>query len=215
MILFDAEWAPNPRRVRMVIAEKRLAERGVAIERRTVDLRGGENLRPDYLAVNPRGLVPALRLEDGTLLDDSVAIARYLDALYPDPPLFGADPVGIAVVEGWTRRIESDGYAPAADVLRNTLPAFAGRGVPGHGPPVAQIAALAERGRGMWAGFVAALDAHLAGRRWIAGDRFSFADITALVTIDFARAGRLTVPAEARAIARWLAEMRRRPSAVA
>lgn len=208
MKLYDAAWAPNPRRVRMYLAEK-----GISVERVMVDLRGDEQLGEAFLAVNPRGTVPALQLDDGEVIAESTAICRFFEALHPAPPLFGARPVEVARVEGWTRRIESDGYAAAVYAFRNRSPAFAGRALPGRWPDMPQIPALAARGQAMWDVFIAALDRRLAESEWIAGDRYTFADITALATVDFARAARLAVPESAAAVQRWHAAAAARPSA--
>lgn len=166
MKLYDAVWAPSPRRVRMLLAEK-----GMTIERQMVDLRAGEHLGEAYLASVPRGVVPALELDDGEVLTESGAICRYFEAVQPEPTLFGREPLAIARIESWVRRVENEGYAAAVYAFRNAAPAFAGRGVPGAGPVVPQIPELAERGAILWAGFVAALDEALATREWIAGER--------------------------------------------
>lgn len=210
MKLFDAVWAPSPRRVRVFLAEK-----GLEVERVMVDLRTNEQLGLAYLAINPRGTVPALELDSGEVICESSAICRYFEALQPEPALFGRTPEEIARIEGWTRRIENEGYAAAAYALRNAAPMFAGRGLPGQWPEVPQIPALAERGAIMWAAFVQALDQRLGEGAWIAGDAYSFADVTGLVTLDFARAARLTVPDGAANIARWHAAASARPSAAA
>ncbi|MDR6787638.1 glutathione S-transferase [Sphingomonas sp. BE138] len=210
MKLYDAERAPSPRRVRIYLAEK-----SISVERVAVDLRAGEHLRPDYLAINPRGTVPALRLDDGEVIGDSTAICRFFEALHPDPPLFGARPVEIARVTAWTRRVEAEGYAGVVYAFRNSVAAFAGRGEVGQWPALAQIPALAERGRVMWDAFVAMLDARLAESEWVAGERFSYADITALVTVDFARAAKLAVPEGAAHVRRWYDSASARPSATA
>lgn len=210
MKLYDAVWAPSPRRVRIFLAEK-----GLAVERVTVDLRSDEQLGDAYARVNPRGVVPALAFDDGEVLTESSAICRYFEALHPAPALFGSAPRDIARIEMWTRRIEAEGYAAAVYTLRNTRDAFRDRGVPGAGAATPQIPELAERGAVLWEGFVAMLDAWLADREWIATERYSFADITALVAIDFARAARLTVPEDASAIRRWHAAATARPSAQA
>ncbi|UZK69230.1 glutathione S-transferase N-terminal domain-containing protein [Sphingomonas sp. S1-29] len=211
MKLYDAPWAPSPRRVRIFLAEK-----GVVIDREHVDLRDSEQLRDAYLKINPRGAVPALELDDGEVLCESAAICRYIEALYPEPSLFGSDPLAIGRIESWTRRIEGDGYAAAVYAFRNRSPAFVDRGIPGNWPPVAQIPELAARGMVMWDGFVKALDERLADRTWIAGGGYSFADITALVTIDFAKsAAKLSVPERAKHILRWHAAATARPSAAA
>ena len=205
---YDAAWAPSPRRVRIFLAEK-----AMTVERVQVDLRQNEQLEPEFLAVNPRGTVPALALDGGEVINESAAICRYLEALQPDPLLFGGTPLEVARIEMWTRRIESDGYAAAAYVLRNTVERFADRGAPGRWPAMPQIPALAERGRIMWGAFVEALEEQLADREWVTGERYTFADITALVSIDFARAAKLFVADEARHVHRWHAAATARPSA--
>jgi len=210
MKLYDADRAPSPRRVRIYLAEK-----AISVERVTIDLQAGAHLHPAYLAINPRGTVPALLLDDGEAIGDSTAICRFFEALHPDPPLFGARPVEVARVAAWTRRVEAEGYAGAVYALRNDAARFAGRAEPGQWPPLAQIPALAERGRVMWGAFVDTLDARLADSEWLAGDRFSYADITALVTVDFARAADLGVPAAAAHVRRWHESVSARPSAAA
>ena len=195
MRLYDATWAPSPRRVRIFLAEKQ-----IEIERVVIDLRQDEHLGAAYLAINPQGTVPALVLDDGEAIGDSVAICRYLEALHPARPLFGTDPATIARIEAWTRTIESQGYAAAVYALRNSAPGFADRGAAGRWPPIPQIPALADRARTLWAGFVETLDARLRDEEWMAGARYSFADIMALTTVDFAR---------------WHAAASARPSAAA
>jgi glutathione S-transferase len=210
MRLYDAEWAPSPRRVRMFLAEK-----GIDLPRETIDLRRGDQLREPYLKVNPRGLVPALVLEDGELLCESAAICRYLEALHPEPVLFGTTPLAIGRIESWTRRIEGDGYAAAVLAMREGRPAFRDRPLAGQWPTMPQIPELALRGQIMWRQFVDALDERLADRPWIAGDAYSFADITALITIDFARSAKLDVRETAGNVARWYEAANARPSASA
>ncbi|WP_242097610.1 glutathione S-transferase N-terminal domain-containing protein [Sphingomonas sp. CROZ-RG-20F-R02-07] len=210
MKLYDAAWAPSPRRVRIVLAEK-----DIAVPRIAIDLRAGEQLGQAYLAINPRGTVPALLLDDGELIADSVAICRYFEALQPAPPMFGTTPRDVAAIEGWTRRVEQEGYAAAVYAFRNGNPAFEGRAIPGKWPPIARLPELAARAGVMWAAFVDALDAHLADREWIATDRYTFADVSALVAIDFARAARLMVPDAAANLRRWHAAASARPSAAA
>lgn len=210
MKLYDAHGAPSPRRVRIYLAEK-----AVSVERVLVDLRGGEHLGAAFLAINPCGTVPALQLDDGEVLVESAAICRFFEALHPDPPLFGTRPVELARVESWTRRIEAQGYAAAVYAVRNHAVGFAGRAVPGRTPHVAQIPALVSRARIMWDLFVATLDERLANSEWLAGDRYTFADITALVTVDFAQRGKLTLPDTATNLRRWHDAAAGRPSAAA
>lgn len=209
MKLYDAAWAPSPRRVRIYLAEKR-----IEIERISIDLRRNEQLTDGYLKVNPRGAVPALELDDGEVITESAAICRYIEASHPEPALFGRAPIEIARIESWTRRIESDGYNAAAFAFRNTLPAFKDRGVTGKWPPIPQIPELATRGAVMWKAFIEGLDEHLANREWIADDVLSFADITALVTVDFAAKADLDI-AGCSNIGRWHKAMASRPSAEA
>lgn len=208
MKLYDAVWAPSPRRVRIYLAEK-----GIEVEREVIDLRTDQQLAPDYLKINPRGVVPALVLDDGEVITESGAICRYFEALYPIPSLFGTDPVAIARIEMWVRRIEHEGYDGVVKVLRNTLPAMRDRGLPGKWPVIPQIPELIDRGTIMWEACLESLDARLAQSEWIAGDAFSFADITALVTVDFARAAKLPVAEACGHVARWYQAASARPSA--
>ncbi|GAO40723.1 glutathione S-transferase [Sphingomonas changbaiensis NBRC 104936] len=210
MILYDAAWAPNPRRVRMFLAEK-----GIAIERRIVDLAGGENLREPFLSVNPRGTVPVLELDSGERIADSVAICRYLEALHPDPPLFGQDPLEIARIEAWTRKIEAEGYAGVVYAFRNRHKNMVDRALSGHWPAVPQLPELVMRGQNMWRWFVETLEEHLDGRAWIATDSYSFADLTALMAVDFAQATRLSDGNLPPALAAWHGRASARPRATA
>ncbi|TPG14494.1 glutathione S-transferase family protein [Sphingomonas oligophenolica] len=215
MKLYDAEWAPSPRRVRVYLAEK-----GIEVERVPVDLRRDEQLGDAYLTINPRGAVPALQLDDsevpgGAVICESAAICRYFEAVQPEPSLFGRTPIEIARIESWTRRIESDGYAAAVYALRNAAPAFADRAVTGKWPAVPQIPELSARALIMWGAFTEAMDQRLATSEWIAGDVFSFADITGLITIDFAARAGLAMPDGAANLRRWHDAVSARPSATA
>jgi glutathione S-transferase len=210
LILYDAVWAPNPRRVRMYLAEK-----GLEIERRIVDLAGGENLRHPFLTLNPRGTVPVLQLDSGEVICDSVAICRYLEVLHPDPPLFGRTAEEIGRIEAWTRKIEAEGYAGVVYAFRNRSKHMTDRALSGHWPPVPQLPELVMRGQNMWRWFLETLDDHLEGREWIATGDYSFADLTALMTVDFARATRLSDGNLPSAVAAWHARASARPSAQA
>ena len=210
MKLYDADWAPSPRRVRIFLAEK-----GVEIERVKVDLRNDEHFGDAYLAINPRGVVPALQLDDGEVICESAAICRYIEALHPEPSLFGTSPLATGRIESWTRRIENDGYAAAVYAFRNGSPRMEGRGQPGKGPVVPLIPELVTRGAIMWRAFIDALDQRLATTPWIAGDDYSFADITALVPVDFAARAKLVVPEGHAQLSRWHQAATARPSATA
>jgi glutathione S-transferase len=204
--LYDCTTAPSPRRARILLAEK-----GVAHATVQVDLRTNEQLGDAYKQVNPQCTVPALQTGEGPLLTDNAAIAAWLEARFPEPPLMGRTPAEKAEVASWNWRIEFDGLLPIAEALRNSSPAMANRALPG---PVdyAQIPALAERGRARVQQFFDALNDHLAGRDFIATDSFSIADITAVVAVDFARVVRLKPGDQHPHLQRWRLAMGQRPS---
>jgi len=210
MKYYDFKLAPNPRRVRMFLAEK-----GIEVPSVQINTREAEQFSEAFLKVNPRGTVPALVLDDGTTITESVSICRYFEALHPEPPLFGRDAKERAVVDMWNRRVEIECYAPAADVVRNSLEMFNDRAIAGQPSGVPQIPELAERGRRSFARFVSRLDEHLAGSLFIAGDQLSIADQSAFIAFDFAKRGELEVPGSAANILRWQAEIAARPSAAA
>ena len=204
--LYDCATAPSPRRARILLAEK-----GVAHDTVQVDLKTGEQMGDAYRQINPHCTVPALRTGDGLLLTDNAAIAAWLEASFPEPPLLGTTPAEKAEVASWNWRIEFEGLQAIAEALRNGSPAMVNRALPG---PVdyAQIPALAERGRARVQRFFANLDERLAGREFIATDRFSIADINAVVAVDFARVVKVKPGDEHPHLQRWRAAMARRPA---
>ena len=204
--LYDCSTAPSPRRARILLAEK-----GVAHETVQIDLRTGEQLGDAYRLINPHCTVPALQTGEGPLLTDNAAITAWLEARFPQPALLGVTPAEQAEVASWSWRIEFEGLMAIAEALRNGSPAMVNRALPG---PVdyAQIPALAERGRARVQQFFTTLDAHLAGRDFIATDRFSVADINAVVAVDFARVVRVKPGDEHPHLQRWRAAMGLRPS---
>ena len=208
IILYDCATAPSPRRARILLAEK-----GIAHETVQVDLVRGEQLSAAYRAINPQCTVPALRTDDddGLLLTDNAAIAAWLEARYPQPPLLGRTPREKAEIASWNWRIEFEGLMPIAEALRNSSPAMADRALPG---PVnhAQIPELAQRGLMRAQLFLDTLNERLAGRDFIAADQFSVADITAVVAVDFARAIRVKPGEQHPELLRWRAAMAQRPS---
>ncbi len=211
MKLYDSAMAPNPRRVRIFMAEK-----GVAYENIQIDFIKGENLDETFLAVNPRGLLPTLVLDDGTVIDETVAICRYVEEMHPEPALLGTDAVSKARIEARQRHMEFDGLLGAADAFRNSFPGFSSRGLAGNAGAVDAIPALAERGKNAVLRFYDSLDTALGSSTFIAGDSFSIADITALCTIDFAAgAARVPIPEHCANVQRWHAEVSARPSAEA
>lgn len=210
MKLYDFALAPNPRRVRMFLAEK-----GIDVPTVQINTREAEQFSAEFQKVNPRGTVPALVLDDGTVLTESVSICRYFEELHPEPSMFGRDAKEKAIVDMWNRRIEIECYAPCADVVRNSLEMFKDRAIPGLPSGVPQIPSLVERGRASYNRFIERLDAQLSGNPFIAGDRISITDQTAFIALDFAKRGELEVPANAANILRWQGEMAARPSAAA
>ena len=204
--LYDCSTAPSPRRARILIAEK-----GVAHETVQVDLRSGEQLGDAYRKINPQCTVPALRTDDGLLLTDNAGIAAYLEARYPEPPLLGGTPQEKADIASWNWRIEFEGLMAIAEAMRNSAPAMANRALPG---PVdyPQIPELAQRGLARVQQFFATLNDRLADREFVAGDRFSIADITAVVGVDFARVVKVKAGEHHPHLLRWRATMAQRAS---
>ena len=211
MKLYDSKLAPNPRRVRIFMAEK-----GITCDNEQVDIVAGENLSEEFLSINPRGILPTLVLDDGTVIDESVAICRYLEETQPEPALMGRDPVSKAHIEARQRHMEFDGLIGASEAFRNSFPGFAKRAVAGTTATVEAIPALADRGKASVGRFYAALDEDLGKSQFVAGDAFSIADITALCVVDFAAgAARVPIPDECENLKRWHAEVSARPSAQA
>jgi glutathione S-transferase len=203
--LYDCATAPSPRRARILLAEK-----GVVHETVEVDLRHGEQLGDAYRKVNPQCTVPALRIDD-LLLTDNAAITAYLEARFPQPPLLGGTPQERAEIASWNWRLEFEGLLAIAEALRNSAPAMAHRALPGP-LDYAQIPELAERGRARAQQFLVTLNDRLAGRDFIAADRFSIADITAVVAVDFARVVKLRPGEQHPHLQRWRAALAQRPS---
>ncbi len=210
MKLYDCKMAPNPRRVRIFLAEK-----GVEIPKVDVNILEGENLKPDYLKVNPRGLLPVLELDDGTRIDETVAICRYIEETHPEPQLMGTDPLDKASVESWQRHMEFDGLSAAGEAFRNSASVFSNRGLPGVTETVKAIPELAERGIAGVRRFYDRLEQRLGECEFIAGKRFSIADITALVVVDFAGWIKMPIPEAHKNSQRWYAAVSSRPSMAA
>ncbi len=206
LTFYDCTTAPSPRRARIVLAEK-----GIAHEVRQVDLAKGEQLSAEFRAINPACTVPALVLEDGAVLTDNAGIAAWAEAVQPDPPLLGTTPLEKAQVASWNSRIEGECFMAIAEVLRNTARGMKDRALPG---PVnyAQIPELAERGRARLLDFLDRFERHMLGRDWVATDRFSLADITAGVALDFAGWVKVDVNEGRPAVAAWRAKLAERPS---
>lgn len=204
--LYDCATAPNPRRARILLAEK-----GVVHQTVQVQLAQGEQLGAAYRQINPHCTVPALALEDGTVLTDNAAIAAYAEARWPEPPLLGRTALEKAEVASWHARIEAEGLWAVGEALRNGSPAMAGRALPGP-DNFEQIPALAERGLQRTRLFLAMLDRRLEGRDTVATDGFTLADILAVVVVDFARIVRIKPGPEHPHLLRWRALMAQRPA---
>jgi glutathione S-transferase len=204
IILYDCATAPSPRRARILLAEK-----GVPHETVQVDLRSGEQLGEAYRRINPQCTVPALVTDEGPVLTDNAAIAAYIEARFPEPPLLGRTPLDKAEVAGWQWRIEFEGLLAIAEAFRNGSLAMANRALTG---PVdyAQIPELAQRGLARVQLFFATLDGHLAGRDFIAAGQFSIADITAVVAVDFARVVKVKPGEKHPNLRRWREAMQAR-----
>ncbi len=203
MKLYDGGRAPNPRRTRIFLAEK-----GITLPIEQVDLGAMQHKSAVYAAVNPLQRVPALVLDDGTVLTESIAICRYFEELKPEPPLFGRGALEIARIEMWNRRLELHFLFPVSQVFRNSHPAMKEMEVP-------QVPAWAEANKPRVAEFISLLDRELGGRPFVAGDEFTVADITGLVAVDFMKPAKLPVPDELKNLKRWRADVSARPSAAA
>jgi glutathione S-transferase len=210
MKLYQSPSSPNSRRVRILIAEK-----GLDIPLVNVDLGQGEQHGEAYRAINPRRVVPTLVLDDGTAIGEVPVISRYLDDVHPDKPLFGASFEDKAVVAMWERRIEQEGFASVMEAIRNKIPGLKGRAIAGP-HDYEQIPSLIERGAVRVQNLFTDIDTLLAGSDYAAGRYFSVADITLLVTIDFAaKAMGWTVLPDQSHLQRWYSEISQRASASA
>ncbi len=206
LTFYDCKTAPSPRRARILLAEK-----GVAHEAVEIDLASGEQMSAQFRQINPACTVPALRIDDKTVLSDNAGIAAWVESTYPEPPMLGATALEKAEIASWNSRVEMELGMAVANALRNSSPAMANRALPGP-HDYAQIPALAERGLAQIDHFFDMLEAHLAGRDHIAANRLSWADITAFCFIDFARVVRKQPGNERPNIARWRDALRARPA---
>ncbi len=203
MLLYDGGRAPNPRRVRIFLAEK-----GVEVPMKPVNMGELEHRSDEITSLNPFQRLPVLELDDGTILTESVAICRYFEALHPDPPLMGHDALDRAVVEMWNRRMELHLLATVANAFRHTHPAMQDWEVP-------QVQEFGEANRPKALNTMEFLDGELASRQFIAGDRYSIADITAMMGIDMLKPARIERPLHLQNLMRWYEDVSSRPSASA
>jgi glutathione S-transferase len=201
MKLLDGGKAPNPRRVRIFFAEKGLP----LPELVPVDLTAKQHKATQFAALNPAEQVPVLVLDDGTPLSETVAICRYIEALNPEPPLFGIGAKHQALVEMWNRRLEFGLYIAIQAVFRHGHPGMAAMEQP-------QIADWAEVNRPRAERHLRLLDARLAESRFVAGDSFTIADITGGICVDLTKPAKLAIPEELTHLRRWHEGLRARPS---
>ncbi len=209
MKFYDCTTAPSPRRVRIFLAEK-----GISVPTVQVDLRSNEQLTPAFRAINPDATEPSLELDDGTRINDAVGICVYFEAIHPQPTLMGEGAAEKALVTSWQREAERNGLYAVMEAFRNSTPGLKGRALPGP-HDYEQIPALAERGRLRVAHFFEQMNGRLGQSEFIAGARFSIADITALIAVDFSRWIKMPVPEECKDLRRWHAQVSARPSAKA
>jgi glutathione S-transferase len=202
MKIYNSPTAPNPRRVRVFLAEK-----GVQVPYEDVDIGKAINRQPEFRKKNPMAGVPVLELDDGTCIAESVAICRYFEELHPEPNLFGVSAKERAEVDMWNRRMEFNLLQPIADSFRQRHEFFKGR--IRQVPEYADIQRLNAEDSLKW------LDGELANRNFIAGDRFTIADITAMIAVDFGRVSKIGIQPDQKNLARWHAEVSARPSAKA
>ncbi len=182
--------SPNARRVTVFMAEK-----GIECEKVSVDIRGGENIQSEYLRKNPAGRVPVLELDDGSFISESMAICRYLEAIQPEPNLFGVSAIEIANVEMWQRRVELNLFSEIAGAFRNITGFFKDREtcVEEWGRVCAEKAPKA----------LSMFDDQLSINEYLAGERFTVADITLAITLDFAEMVKVAPLPTLDNISRW------------
>ena len=207
MKLFTWEIAPNPRRVKIFLKEK-----GVEIPSEDVGVSGKPYLEPSFLEKYPHRRVPLLRLDDGSYIAEAMAICRYFEALYPDPPLMGSNPRQAGLIDMWERLAESEGLQAIAEFYRNSKGSFSGRSLAGYEKTLEQIPALVERGEMRLNLFYKKFDDQLANNKYVAGNCFSVADITTICTIDFANFSKLGIPRNCKNLQRWYKLVSTRPS---
>lgn len=200
MKLYDGGRAPNPRRVTLFLAEK-----GIAIETVPVDMGRLEHRSAAMTRLNPLQRLPVLELDDGTIITETVAICRYVEELYPEPALFGTGALERALVEMWQRRVELGFFAAVAAAFRHLHPAMKDWEQP-------QVPEWGEANKPKALAFLELLDSELSDRPFIAGERFSIADITAHVTIGFMKPARIAMPEGLRNVERWYEAVGQRPA---
>ena len=207
MKLYDFELAPNAQRVRVFLAEK-----GLEVPTEQLNVRNDDQFVEPFTSMNPFHCVPFLELDNGTVIAESMSICRYLEELHPEPPLFGRTAEKRAVIDMWLRRFELDAFIPMLHAVRNHVPMFAGRGVPGTRTDLPQLPVMVTRGKEMMEVFLGRVEPHMAQNEFIAGPDFTVADITGFFTVRMTNALEMDLTTSYPAVAAWLAKVSQRPA---
>jgi len=207
MKFYDFELAPNAQRVRIYLAEK-----GLEVPMAQLNVREDEQFAEPFTSMNPFHCVPFLELDDGNVIAESMSICRYLEELYPEPALFGRTAEERAVIDMWLRRFELDGFIPMLHAVRNHVPMFAGRVVPGTRTDLPQLPAIVTRGKEMMEIFLGRVEPHMTKNEFVAGPAFTVADITGYFTVRMTGALEMEIATSYPAVTAWLAKVSARPA---
>ena len=207
MKLYDFELAPNAQRVRVFLAEK-----GLEVPTEQLNVRDDDQFVEPFTSMNPFHCVPFLELDDGTVIAESMSICRYLEELNPKPALFGRTAEERAVIDMWLRRFELDAFIPMLHAVRNHVPMFAGRVVPGTRTDLPQLPVMVTRGKEMMEVFLARVEPHMAQNEFIAGPDFTIADITGYFTVRMTNALEMDLTTSYPAVTAWFAKVSQRPA---
>jgi glutathione S-transferase len=207
MKLYDFGPAANAQRVRVFLKEK-----GLEVPMVELNVRDDDQFVEPFTSMNPFHCVPFLELDDGTVIAESMSICRYLEELHPEPALFGRSAEERAIIDMWMRRVELDGFIPMLHAVRNHVPMFEGRVVPGTRTSLPQLPEMVQRGKEMMLIFLDRIDPHLAGNRFLAGDDFSAADITGFFTVRMTKVLEMDISASHQNVTRWFDEVSSRPA---
>ena len=207
MKLYDFAPAANGQRVRVFLAEK-----GLEVPTVELNLREGEQFKEPFASMNPFNCVPFLELDNGTVISESVSVCRYLEELHPEPSLFGSSAEERAVIDMWNRRSEIDGFMPILHAVRNRLPNFEGRVIPGTRSELPQLPGVVERGKDMLNVLLTRIDPQLAKSEFIAGPTISIADITGYFMMNMAKIMETDIEGSYPNVFRWHQALSKRPS---
>ena len=205
MKLYDFEPAANAQRVQVFLREK-----DIEIPTEQLNVREGRQFSEPFTSMNPFHCVPFLELDDGTVISESISICRYLEEIYPYPALFGTTAETRAIIDMWLRRFELDGFIPMLHAVRNHVENFKGRVVPGTRTDLPQSPKMVARGIEMGKMFLERVEPHMADKEFVAGSRFSVADITAFFTVKLTRPLEIDINSSYPAIAAWMDRMYKR-----